>query len=235
MTFRYRYRKQITIILVVFVILMGSVTSFIIFKPKDKKINSNKKVILSKNTNVSNNNKNIEVKEPTNVDDVYYKVDIKGYVNAPGIYELKKDSRVIDVINIAGGLKVDANTTVINLSKKIKDEMVIIIYSNNEVADFSKTKQEENNILDKCYQKDDISLVNDACIDKGESLTNSLISINTATLEQLMTLSGIGESKALDIIKYRETNGGFKSIDELKNVGGIGDSLFDKIKENITL
>lgn len=233
MTFKYRYRKQILIILLILIISVGSITSFIIFKPKDKKITNNKKILLSKNVTVSKENK---VEEVDNTEKVYYKVDVKGQVNVPGIYELKKDSRVIDAINIAGGLTGDANTTVINLSKKIKDEMVIIIYSNSEVANFSKTKEKESEILDKCYQKDEISLTNDACIEEEKvSNASSLISINTATLEQLMTLSGIGEAKALDIINYREANGGFKTIDELKNVTGIGESLFDKIKENITL
>jgi len=232
MTFKYRYRKQLLIILLVLIISVGSVTSFIIFKSKDEKITSNKKVLLSKNTVVSKEEK----EKDDNKEEVYYKVDVKGQVNVPGIYELKKDSRVIDAINIAGGLTGDANTTVINLSKKIKDEMVIIIYSNSEVVDFSKTKEKESEILDKCYQKNETSLTNDACIeDEKVSNTNSLISINTATLEQLMTLSGIGEAKASDIINYREANGGFKTIDELKNVTGIGESLFDKIKENITL
>lgn len=232
MTFKYRYRKQILIILLVLVISIGSITSFIVFRSKDKKITNNKKVLLSKNTVAS---KETKVKETDNKNEVYYKVDVKGQVNAPGIYELKENSRVIDAINMAGGLTGDANTTVINLSKKIKDEMVIIIYSNSEVVDFSKTKEEESDILGRCYQKDETSLMNDACIESEEVSTSSLVSINTATLEQLMTLSGIGEAKALDIINYREANGDFKTIDELRNVSGIGDSLFDKIKENITL
>ena len=64
---------------------------------------------------------------------------------------------------------------------------------------------------------------------------NKIININTATLEELMTLSGVGESKALSIIEYRNNVGGFKSIEEIKNVSGIGDAAFEKIKNNITI
>lgn len=93
MTFKYRYRKQILIILLVLVISIGSITSFIVFRSKDKKITNNKKVLLSKNTVAS---KETKVKETDNKNEVYYKVDVKGQVNAPGIYELKENSRVID-------------------------------------------------------------------------------------------------------------------------------------------
>ncbi len=115
------------------------------------------------------------------------------------------------------------------------DEMVIIIYSKEEVKDFKKTKEIENKVIEQCIKKTDTSLTNDACIDNNnENNQNTKININTATLEELMTLSGIGESKAKSIIKYREENP-FKTIEDLKNVTGIGDNLFAQIKENITV
>ncbi len=163
-----------------------------------------------------------------------YKVDIKGEVLTPGIYSLDSNKRVIDVIDMAGGLTENADTSVINLSKKIKDEMVIIIYSKSEVKEFEKTKEKETQVQEKCIQKDENSLKNDACISTDSKTTSGKVSINTGTKEELMTLSGIGESKAQDIIKYREENGSFKTIEDIKNVSGIGDSLFAKIKENIT-
>lgn len=161
-------------------------------------------------------------------------MDIKGEIINPGIYSLEANSRVIDVINLAGGLTQNANTTVINLSKKITDEMVIIIYSNEQVANFSKTKEMEENIQEKC-QGDTIK--NDACIETSDEQeqTSQMISLNTASKEELMQLPGIGEAKALDIIKYREENGLFKNIEDIKNVSGIGDSLFAKIKDFITI
>ena len=164
------------------------------------------------------------------------KVDIKGQVINPGIYSLKADSRVIDVIAAAGGLTGETDTSVINLSKKIKDEMVIIIYSREEVSDFHKTKEIEKQVEEQCQQKNEEALINDACIKSEIEVTKlGKISINTATKEELMTLTGIGETKAKDIISYREKNGPFKTIEDIKKVSGIGDSLFAKIKENITV
>ena len=223
MSFHYRYRKQI--IIVIFILTILGVSSFFIVK----NIMSNKKkekdeVIVEK----SIEKKEVETKE-------LLQVDIKGEVINPGIYELDSESRVIDVINKAGGLTENANTSVINLSKKITDEMVIIIYSNEEVNDFKTTKEIEEQVIEKCIQKDDNSLRNDACIenDKNNMLTGK-VNINTASLEELMTLEGIGENKAKSIIEYRETKSKFNTIEDIKNVNGIGDNLFAQIKENIT-
>ena len=165
--------------------------------------------------------------------EIEYKVDIKGAINVPGIYSMKSTSRVIDVITEAGGLTEVADTSVINLSKKIIDEMVIIIYTKDQVANFKKVKEEEKIVQDKRNQVDENSLKNDACI-KTEEITTK-ISINNSTKDQLMTLQGIGEAKANDIIKYREENGPFNSIEDIKKVPGIGDNLFAQIKEDITL
>ena len=113
--------------------------------------------------------------------------------------------------------------------------MVIIIYSNQEVKEFEKTKEREKILQDKCIQKDENALKNDACINNNQSAnTSNKININTASLEELQTLPGIGEAKAKDIITYRETNK-FNTIEDIKNVSGIGDALFAKIKENITI
>ena len=183
---------------------------------------------------VQEENELIKKEEPKEekVKEIEYKVDIKGQIIAPGIYTMKSSSRVIDVINEAGGLTENADTSVINLSKKITDEMVIIIYSKEQVLEFSKVKEIEKQVQDKCNQIDENSLKNNACITTDEITTK--ISINTATKEQLITLQGIGEAKASDIIKYREENGPFKTIEDLKNIPGIGENLFAQIKEDIT-
>lgn len=195
-----------------------------IFKSKKKEIKKDSEIVIKK-------------KEKTSSSETLFKVDIKGQVNNPGIYSLKEGSRVIDVIEASGGLTENANTTVINLSKKIEDEMVIIIYSNEEVNNFSKTKEIEKQVIENCTKKDENSLKNDACINTSNEETNTnniIININSATQEELMTLPGIGESKAKDIITYR-TEKPFTSIEDIKNVPGIGESLFAKIKENITI
>lgn len=181
------------------------------------------------------NKKNALEKEDKKEPEKLLKVDIKGQINVPGIYELSENSRVIDVIEKAGGLTENANTSVINLSKKITDEMVIIVYSNQEVEDFKKTKELELQVQNNCIQKTEESVRNDACITESTTNTPTKISINTATIEELSTLPGIGEQKAKDIIKYREENGSFKSIEDLTKVSGIGEAVLAKIKDHITL
>lgn len=175
-------------------------------------------------------------KEKKETEEEVVKVDIKGEVKKPNIYTMPKDSRVIDVINKAGGLTKIADTSMLNLSKKIKDEMVIIIYSTYEVKDYLSTKEEESKKQELCESEE---VKNDACIDSDnntkEEETTTLININTATKEQLQTLPRIGEAKAQNIISYREKNGNFKAIEDLKNVSGIGDSIFDQIKDLITI
>ena len=171
-----------------------------------------------------------------------YKVDIKGEIKNPGVYELSSSSRVIDVINLSGGLKENANTEYINLSKKIEDEMVIVIYSNDDISRF---KEGNEKTIYKDYECNCPDNINDICIDNSDILdyTNSIdidekdfkISINTASKEELMTLTGIGEGKADAIIKYREEFGKFLNIEDIKNVSGIGDSVYTKIKDYIKL
>ena len=189
-----------------------------------------------KETNPEEAPRDIIEEEPKTV-----KVDIKGQVKNPGVYELDANSRVIDVIELSGGVNNNADNSLINLSKKIKDEMVIIVYSKIEVQKLKEDKIKE------CV----CPASNDACItnEKQETLTekqasktdntsngtNDKISINTATLEQLQTLTGIGEAKAEAIIEYRMKNGLFTTIEEIKNVAGIGESIFEKIKDNITI
>lgn len=235
MSFVYRNRRVIFILVLVFILLVSSVGYFYL----NNNSKSNKKI--SKNVLLTDNSKSLKkISKSKNIDNaIYYKVDIKGEIKNPGIYSLKSGSRVDDVIKEAGGLLDSADTTVINLSKKIKDEMVIIVYSKSQVADFRKTRESENKVIESCINTVvDGSIRNDACVDSNNDSQlkiTSKVSINTADVEEFMTLSGIGESKAQKIIKYRDENGPFKSVEDLKNVDGIGDSIYDKIKENITL
>lgn len=190
--------------------------------------------------------KNVENEEKK----LYYKVDIKGAIKKSGVYELKSDARVIDVINLAGGLNENADTSVINLSKYIKDEMVIVIYTKDEVLNFKKVIEEEkeeekqciiyNEIIENNGCKDNVTN-NDIELDKdNDSNDNNVsvdvkVSINTADVELLMTIPGIGESKAKSIIEYRENEGLYISIEDIMKVSGIGEKLFESIKEYITV
>jgi len=225
MTFTYRYRKQI-IIALFSVLLLGIGGCFLYFSLGEEKVEEKKVITISKK---KKENK-IEEEIPT------YKIDIKGEVMAPGIYTLRKDSRVMDAITEAGGLTEKADTSVLNLSKKVEDEMVIIVYSYEEVADFKRTKELESEVQETCKSGGKYELENDACIKeekKNETVSGS-ISINTASKEELMTLPGIGEAKAISIISYREEHGSFEKIEDIMQVSGIGESVFAKIKENIT-
>lgn len=223
-TFKYRYRKQIVIgIFILFLLVGGTILTIFMFQ-SDKKDKSD--LVVSTGTN--------SLKKKSKKENIEnYKVDIKGEILTPGIYTLKSNSRVIDVIEMSGGLTENADTSVINLSKKITDEMVIIVYSNAEVEDFKKTKELEKQVQESCIQKDENSLKNDACVGEASSNTG-LISINTATEEELSSLSGIGPSKAKQIIEYRNSSGPFKTIEDIKQVPGIGESIYDQIKDYIT-
>ena len=220
-------KKIIIIILIVLGILISIIYGIIYYKKQEKEsyeisesLNNNKIKQLEKPK--KDNSKNNIV------------VDIKGEVHNPSIYKVKKNTRIIDVINMAGGLTNNADTSVINLSKKVTDEMVIIIYSKQEVYNFLSTKKEEEQKLNICK---DGEIKNDACIIKDSSTTNNTgkININTANIDTLKTLPGVGETKAKNIIKYREKNGNFTKIEDIKLVEGIGDSIYDQIKEIITI
>lgn len=232
MTFRYRYRKQILFGLFL-LILISSIIFYFFYNNED---DNKKQKEIKKETKLDTNNKNKKEEtkeEKNNIKEIM--VDVKGEVVNKGIYKLKVGSRVIDAINMAGGITEKGDTSVLNLSKKLKDEMVIIVYSYYEVEHFKETKEEENIIQNNCVNGVD-GINNDACInDKTNNPENTTISINTATQEQLQTLPGIGEEKAKSIIEYRNNNGGFKTIEDIKNVSGVGDSIFEKIKDHITL
>lgn len=220
--FLKKYKYVITIflfMLIIFYIVFVKVN----LKSKEKNLVDNQVVINE-----------VEKVEVDLKDDLVY-VDIKGAVKKPGVYKINSDKKIIDVITIAGGLMENANTDNINLSKKVTDEMVIIIYTDEEVKN--------SNVVDtviKVIDKECVcpNIQNDGCINTeiNDSITNvnKTININTATLEELMSINGLGEAKAKAIIKYREENGYFKIIDDLLNVSGIGEALFEKIKEYIT-
>lgn len=160
------------------------------------------------------------------------KVEIKGEVVSPGVYELPVNSRVIDLINLAGGLTEHAVLANINQAKKLADEMVVVIYNQNDLVEQVRTEY----VYLECTCPE---VKNDACIEEekveenNQNIENNKISINTASLEELMTLSGIGEKTAAKIIEYRKENL-FEKLEDIKNVSGIGDSLYEKIKDYIT-
>lgn len=164
-------------------------------------------------------------------------VDVKGAVKKPGVYEVKENSIVNDCIKLAGGITSSGTLSNINLSKKVTDEMVIYVFKKSEITTSAKNEipcTTEVIEINNCPIITDNQTSNN---DKKETTTNTVdkkININTATKEELTTLTGIGESKANSIIEYRKTNQ-FKSIEELKNVSGIGEALYESIKDSITV
>ena len=158
-------------------------------------------------SNISNETNNKDEKAENRHDEKIF-VDVKGAVKHPGVFETTKDKRVKDLIEEAGGLLDDADTSTLNLSQKVKDQMVIYVLKHGE-----KPKQ--------------IS-------DGGSSSSNTdVININTANKERLMKISGVGKTKAEAIISYREKNGDFKKKEDITKVHGIGKATFEKIKDKI--
>lgn len=142
-------------------------------------------------------------------------VEIKGEVMNPDVYTLNEGSIIKDLIEIAGGLTENADISNINRAKEIKNHELIIIRNINDLN------------IEEEYATEDKEI--------NEESDDGKISINDSDLSKLKEIPGIGEVKANSIISYREKNNGFKSIEELKNVDGIGEKTFEKIKDSIKL
>ncbi len=140
-------------------------------------------------------------------------VQVSGAVAKPGVYELTSGSRVYAAIEAAGGLLDSADDTNINQAAVIIDGEKIIIYTEEEAEEIA-------------YRE--------AC-EKNQQNDDGLININTASAADLKTLPGIGEAKANQIVSYRQENGAFKSIEDIKNVSGIGDGIFEQINSLIKI
>ena len=160
-------------------------------------------------------------------------IDIKGAVNNPGVYTTNCTDNVSDIIRLAGGLTEDADTSVTNLAKKVTNEMVIIIYTKEEVKNSNVVDTVVKVVEQECVCP---NIKNDGCINNEitDTIGTKLININTASIDELKTIPGIGEAKAKAIINYRNTFGSFKKIEDIQNVDGIGSKLFEEIKAYIT-
>lgn len=201
------------------------------YKNEDKDSNDDVKV-LSEDISIVTNEEKVVKK---------ISVDVKGAVVNPGVYELDNEDRVIDAIELAGGVKSNASTKYLNLSKTLSDEMIIYVYTNNQIKNMNVKEdiKEECNCstidTSSCAGSNIIISSNEDNSTNGNQESADKVSLNNASKEELMTLSGVGESKALAIIEYRSNNGGFKVIEDIMNVSGIGESLYNKIKDYITL
>lgn len=183
---------------------------------------------------------NNDNKEVTTISEKFY-VDVKGAVKKPGVYEFTDGEKVVDAIEKAGGLKSGATTSNINLSKKLTSEMVIYIFTSKELTTTVKATTTttaaacvcETIKVDNCINETDETAAIDDNNNDGNN--NDKVNINTASIEELVKINGIGNSKAESIIKYRNENGSFSAIEDIKNVSGLGDAIFNKIKDYITV
>jgi competence protein ComEA len=138
-------------------------------------------------------------------------VDVKGAVAHQGVYEVQETARVKDVIALAGGFTKEADQTKVNLAAKVHDEMVVYV---------PKIGEEMSSMV--------IAISKNSANNGDEK-----ININTASLEEIQELDGIGPVKAAAIIAYREENGPFQKVEDLLNVTGIGEKSLEKIKEQV--
>lgn len=146
------------------------------------------------------------------------KVEVKGEVENAGVYEVREGDRIEDVIDKAGGFTSNAYSDNINLSMKVSDELVIFVSSKSDIK--KDTINEWSNTISSNNNKES---------------ENGLININTASKKELMNLPGIGESRADAIISYRNKNGNFKKISDIKKVSGIGSETYEKFKNSICI
>ena len=137
-------------------------------------------------------------------------VDIKGAVKNPGVYQMKVGDRVKDALDAAGGLTAEADSQKVNLAKRLEDQMVIVVPKVGEEAEEIPTGET-----------------------RKEATKEGKVNINTATVEELKTLKGVGEKKAEAIIEYRKKNGSFQTKEDLMKVRGIGKKLFESFQERI--
>lgn len=155
-------------------------------------------------------------KEENNVTNKVITVYISGEVNKPGIVTLNDSDRLATAVEKVGGTTKKADLNSVNMAVKLQDEMHYIIPKIGEVTKENESKLETNN-----------------SIEQGEVSKTSQININTATIEELDKLPGVGEATANKIVNHRNDNGEFKTIEEIKNVNGIGDKKFEDMKNLI--
>ena len=202
-----KQRKIVIIIAILIIILIG-------WKVYDSKkyeeVNSEEILVTDK----KDNNKKDEEEEEIMA------VHVTGEVKNPGVVKVKEGSRIEDVIEAAGGLTENADTTNINLAYMIEDGMKIRIPSSNE-------EDIEANYISVDSGKGVI------ISEENNNTSNLIVNINTADETELEQLPGIGPSIASKIIEYRNQNGKFKNIEDIKNVTGIGESKYEKIKDFI--
>lgn len=210
-----KQRKVVIIIGILVTILVG----WKLFDSKNfEEVNSNE-ILVS-------NLKNNEKEKNEDKEEEMMAIHVTGEVKNPGVVKVKQGSRIEDIIEAAGGLTENADITNVNLAFEVEDGMKIRIPSNDE------GNENEGNIIEHYITQDSGKgvIVSE---DKSSENLSLVININTANETELEQLPGIGASIAGRIIDYRNKNGKFKAIEDIKNVTGIGETKFEKIKDFI--
>lgn len=160
-----------------------------------------------------------EEKEPDKEKNSSVFVYVCGAVNAPGVYELANGSRIYEAVSLAGGIREDAAEEFVNQAQVVEDGEKIYIPTKEEAEQGSVERTAGNANINET----------------GAVENDGKVNLNTASEEELKTLSGIGDTRAKSILEYREINGGFQTIEDLMKVEGIKEGVFDKIKDRITV
>lgn len=254
--FKFNNKKKIIIIVsIVSVILIGIISYIIIssfnfrgeessedFELEELKENDINFVEIQRNvanstsieeqegTNLNEEN-SIKTRESTNLNgSKKIIVHISGEVISPGVISLEEGARIVDAINMADGVTEEADLSKVNLAYVLEDAQKIYIPNINEKEEKEIVENMEDGVV---ISGSGTSNGNDSNRGNNSKNENVKININTANVKELQKLSGIGESIALRIVTYRKENGKFNSIEDLKNVSGIGENKFNKIKNNI--
>jgi len=205
--FNFSNQEKITIILLLIVIIVG--VGIVL----NKNINKEDNIIVNRASDISENNPAIQIEIPPVI------IHIAGAVKNPGVYQLKSTDRIVDAVKIAGGATEEANLDLINLAALLKDGQKIIV----PYKTYSETGEEINtntyNYVESVYS--------------SSVSTSAKININTANANMLQTLPGIGPVLSERIIEYRNQNGLFGVIDDIKDVSGIAEKKYEGIKDLI--
>ncbi len=179
--------------------------------------------------NIAAENIAAEETEVGEVSEIIY-VQVVGAVNQPGVYSFEKDARVYEAVQSAGGLTEDAVIESVNQAKKLSDGEMVKVYTQDEWQVLESKTMLESEDINNYVNQDNLPSDQD-----GPTESSDKIDINTANKAQLQSISGIGEKRAESIIAYREKNGPFSKISDIKKVSGIKDGLFDQIKDQISV
>lgn len=210
--------KQKRIIIIVGILVLIGIM-YLVFNKKEKQ-----SIITDENILVGTGEQNIVNDETTKDIEDMIVIHITGAVKKPGIVKLEDGSRIEDAIENAGGLTEDADITNVNLAYILEDGTKLTIPRNSDVEDI-----ENSNFISKESGKNIIQDTN------TNYKSYSTVNINKATQSELETIPGIGSSIAQKIISYRDENGKFLSIEDIKNVNGIGDNKYEAIKDYISV